>query len=178
MGVRLRGPEHYASESFLKLVGLTQEQCSSFGWGDVLAPMTPNGLSQPGRSASGPKGIGTSSTGIARRWSVALFLARGVPVRDEQGRIYPLVGINLDITGLKARRRPAREREPERARAADWKPSWRLRRRHFHRHDAECRSMTATAWLTICCKGRRKEPFEIRSGRREAHEFPADEGRD
>jgi len=29
----------YASESFLKLVGLTQEQCSNFGWGDVLHPM-------------------------------------------------------------------------------------------------------------------------------------------
>ena len=28
----------YASESFLKMVGITQEQCSSFGWGNVLHP--------------------------------------------------------------------------------------------------------------------------------------------
>ncbi|MBP8260744.1 MAG: PAS domain-containing protein, partial [Verrucomicrobia bacterium] len=30
------GRNTYASESFLKLVGLTQEQCSNFGWGAVL----------------------------------------------------------------------------------------------------------------------------------------------
>ena len=28
----------YASESFLKMVGMTQEQCSNFGWGNVLHP--------------------------------------------------------------------------------------------------------------------------------------------
>jgi len=28
----------YASESFLKLVGMTQQQCSDFGWGEVLHP--------------------------------------------------------------------------------------------------------------------------------------------
>jgi PAS domain S-box-containing protein len=32
------GRNIYASDSFLKLVGLTQEQCSNFGWGDVLHP--------------------------------------------------------------------------------------------------------------------------------------------
>ena len=32
------GRNVYASESFLKLVGMTQEQCSNFGWGDVLHP--------------------------------------------------------------------------------------------------------------------------------------------
>ena len=32
------GRNIYASESFLKLVGMTQEQCSNFGWGDTLHP--------------------------------------------------------------------------------------------------------------------------------------------
>ena len=32
------GRNTYASDSFLQLVGLTQEQCSEFGWGDVLHP--------------------------------------------------------------------------------------------------------------------------------------------
>ncbi len=32
------GRNIYASDSFLKLVGMTQKQCSDFGWGDVLHP--------------------------------------------------------------------------------------------------------------------------------------------
>ncbi len=32
------GRNIYASESFLKLVGTTQQQCSDFGWGDILHP--------------------------------------------------------------------------------------------------------------------------------------------
>jgi len=32
------GRNIYASDSFLKLVGITQQQCSDFGWGDVLHP--------------------------------------------------------------------------------------------------------------------------------------------
>src|SRR5208283_867235 len=32
------GRNTYASESFLKLVGITQQECSDFGWGDVLHP--------------------------------------------------------------------------------------------------------------------------------------------
>ena len=32
------GRNIYASESFLKMVGLTQEECSNFGWGNVLHP--------------------------------------------------------------------------------------------------------------------------------------------
>ena len=32
------GRNTYASPSFLKMVGITQQQCSDFGWGDVLHP--------------------------------------------------------------------------------------------------------------------------------------------
>ena len=32
------GRNIYASQSFLKMVGITQEQCSDFGWGDMLHP--------------------------------------------------------------------------------------------------------------------------------------------
>lgn len=48
------GRNTYASPSFLKMVGITQQQCSEFGWVIHSTPMMPRGPSQRGRSASGP----------------------------------------------------------------------------------------------------------------------------
>jgi PAS domain S-box-containing protein len=57
------GHNIYASPSFLKMVGITQQQCSDFGWGDTLhTQMTPNVQSRRGRNASGPNATGISST--------------------------------------------------------------------------------------------------------------------
>lgn len=96
------GRNIYASESFLKLVGMTQEQCSDFGWGDALHP------DDAERSIVAWKEcVRTGGTwDIEHRYKGAdgqyhAILARGVPVRDEQGKIVCWAGINLDISRLR-----------------------------------------------------------------------------
>ncbi|HOX58853.1 MAG TPA: PAS domain-containing protein [Candidatus Paceibacterota bacterium] len=96
------GRNIYASPSFLKLVGLTQEQCSNFGWGDVLNPED-----SAGTIAAWKECVRTGVSwdrehrfrGVDGQWHPVL--ARGVPVRDEQGRLLCWAGINLDISRLK-----------------------------------------------------------------------------
>ena len=92
------GRNTYASESFLKMVGLTQEQCSSFGWGEMLHPddaeRTLAAWKECVRSG-GRWDMEHRFRGVDGEWHPVL--ARGVPVRDEQGRVACWVGINLDI---------------------------------------------------------------------------------
>ena len=96
------GRNIYASESFLNLVGLTQEQCSNFGWGDVLHPDDAERT-----IAAWKECIRTGSfwdiehrfRGVDGQWHPVL--ARGVPVRNDQGEILYWAGINLDISNLK-----------------------------------------------------------------------------
>ena len=93
------GRNIYASESFLKLVGLTQEQCSSFGWGDVLHPDDAERTLAAWKDCVRTEGrwdIEHRFRGVDGQWHP--ILARGVPVRDEQGRVTSWVGINLDIS--------------------------------------------------------------------------------
>ena len=138
------GRNTYASESFLKLVGLTQEQCSSFGWGDVLHPDDAERTIAAWKECVRTQG----------RWDIEhrfrgvdgksnSILARGVPVRDEQGRVTSWVGINLDISARKLTEESLRESE-ERFRALvtatsevvyrmnpDWSEMRHLRGRDF-----------------------------------------------
>ena len=96
------GRNIYASESFLKLVGLTQQQCSDFGWGEVLHPedaeRTINAWKECCR-VGGTWDIEHRFRGVDGQWHD--ILARGVPVRNEQGEIIRWAGINLDISRLK-----------------------------------------------------------------------------
>jgi len=96
------GTNTYASPSFLKLVGLTQEECSEFGWGRVLHP------DDAERTIAAWK----ECVRVRGRWDVEHrvlgsdglrhpVLARGVPVEDERGELKCWVGINLDISELK-----------------------------------------------------------------------------
>ncbi|MGB8167408.1 MAG: PAS domain-containing protein, partial [Chthoniobacteraceae bacterium] len=96
------GRNTYASESFLNLIGLTQQQCSDFGWGDRLSP------EEFARTlAAWRECVRTGSNwdrehhfrGADGDWHS--ILARGVPVRDERGEIISWAGINLDITERK-----------------------------------------------------------------------------
>ena len=97
-----QGRNVYASESFLRLVGITQEQCSSMGWADVLHPddvqETMTAWQECVRTGShwyrehrylGADGLCYS------------VLAQGVPIRDDEGRTTGWAGINLDIGRLK-----------------------------------------------------------------------------
>jgi len=96
------GRNLYASASFLRLVGLTQEQCSGFGWADVLHP------DDADRTIAAWKECARSGShwDIEHRFRGAdgkyhPVLARGTAVRDTEGRILCWAGINLDISGLK-----------------------------------------------------------------------------
>ena len=98
----VNGRNIYASESFLKLIGLTQEQCSDFGWGNALHP---DDVVQT--MAAWKECVQTGNNwdiehrfrGVDEEWHHVL--ARGVPVKDEQGKITCWAGINLDINQLK-----------------------------------------------------------------------------
>lgn len=96
------GRNTYASESFLKLVGQTQEQCSNYGWGDVLHPDDAERTIAAWRTC-----VRTGGTwDIEHRYrgtdgQYHPVLARGVPIQNEQGEITAWAGINLDISRLK-----------------------------------------------------------------------------
>jgi PAS domain S-box-containing protein len=139
------GRNTYASESFLKLVGLTQEQCSRFGWGEVLHPDDAEQTVAAWKECVRTEGrwdMEHRFRGVDGKWHP--ILARGVPVRDERGRIACWAGINLDISGLKRIEDSLRASESrERARSAelealmDAAPAAIL-----VAHDPACRSVT------------------------------------
>jgi PAS domain S-box-containing protein len=97
------GRNTYASESFLKMAGITQQECSDFGWGDRLHPddqeRTIAAWQECVRSG-GHWDIEHRFRGVDGRWHPVL--ARGVPVRGDDGKIVCWAGINLDISRLKA----------------------------------------------------------------------------
>ncbi len=96
------GRNIYASDSFLKLVGLTQAQCSDFGWGEVLHPEDAERTLAAWKECVRTEGVWDIEhryRGVDRHWHP--ILARGVPVRDDTGRIAYWAGINLDISNLK-----------------------------------------------------------------------------
>ena len=96
------GRNTYASESFLRLVGITQEQCSNFGWGAVLHPEDAARAIAAWKECvrtGGNWNIEHRCLGVDGQWHP--ILARGVPVRNDQGQIICWAGINLDIRQLK-----------------------------------------------------------------------------
>ena len=96
------GRNIYASESFLKLVGLTQEQCSDFGWGDVLHPDDAERTLSLWKECVRTEGVWDIEhrfRGVDGHWHP--ILARGVPVRNDRGEIISWAGINLDISRIK-----------------------------------------------------------------------------
>ena len=104
-GVWICDPEGrnlYASDSFLKLVGISQQQCSEFGWGDALHPDDAERTMAAWKECvrtGGTWDIEHRFRGVDGEWYPVL--ARGVPVRNVQGQIVRWVGINLDIGNLK-----------------------------------------------------------------------------
>ena len=106
------GRNTYASESFLRMVGITQEQCSNFGWGNVLHPddadRTISAWQECVRT-NGTWDIEHRFLGVDGGWHPVL--ARGVPVRNEQNEVICWAGINLDISRLKQTEEELREKE-------------------------------------------------------------------
>jgi PAS domain S-box-containing protein len=104
------GRNVYASESFLRLVGLTQQECSEFGWGNVLHPDDADRTIAAWKECcrtGGTWDIEHRYRGVDGAWHP--ILARGVPVRNEAGEIVAWAGINLDIAKLKAAEQELRD---------------------------------------------------------------------
>jgi PAS domain S-box-containing protein len=115
-----QGRNTYASESFLKLVGLTQEQCSEFGWGEVLHPEDAETTVAAWKEcvrAGEPWYCEHRYRGVDGKWHPVL--SRGVPVRDERGQITCWAGINLDVSRLKETEEALRASETRLTQAID-----------------------------------------------------------
>jgi PAS domain S-box-containing protein len=97
-----QGRNVYASESFLQLIGCTQKQFSTLGWGEAQHPddvrATLAAWDETVRSGS------AWYREIRVRGQDGLYhavLSQGVPIRGEYGEISGWAGINLDIGRLK-----------------------------------------------------------------------------
>ena len=96
------GRNIYASDSFLNLTGLTQQECSDSGWGTVLHPDDVDAT-----LAAWAECVRTGAVWDREHRFKGVdgmyhhVLARGVPVRDADGKIQRWVGINLDISHIK-----------------------------------------------------------------------------
>jgi PAS domain S-box-containing protein len=96
------GRNIYTSDSLLRLVGLSQEQASNFGWSEILHPDDVEETMTAWRECAR---TGTNwyrehrMLGMDGKYHA--ILAQGLPIRDEAGRIQRWAGINLDIGRLK-----------------------------------------------------------------------------
>jgi PAS domain S-box-containing protein len=92
----------YASDSFLQLTGLTQEECSGYGLSRVLHPDELDAT-----LAAWQQCVATGAPWYrelrvrGKDGQYHAILARGLPVRDETGRITAWAGLQLDIGRLK-----------------------------------------------------------------------------
>jgi len=96
------GRNRYASDSFLRLVGLTQQQCSDFGWSDVLHPDDIEHTLSMWKECVRSEGVWDIEhryRGADGQWHP--ILARGVPVKNDEGDLIYWAGINLDISRIK-----------------------------------------------------------------------------
>jgi PAS domain S-box-containing protein len=104
------GRNVYASDSFLELVGLTQEECSAFGWEKVLHPDDALRTMEAWKECVRTEGrwdMEHRFKGRDGKWHPVL--ARGGPVRNDRGQIVAWAGINLAISGLKQAEERLRE---------------------------------------------------------------------
>jgi PAS domain S-box-containing protein len=96
------GRNIYASDSFLKLLGISQAECSGHGWSDLLHPDDVMGT-----VAAWEQSVRTGEAwyrehrflGADKRYHPVL--AQGVAMRDDEGRITGWAGLNLDISRIK-----------------------------------------------------------------------------
>lgn len=95
------GRNTYASESFLRLVGLTQQECADSGWGNVLHPDDAEATMAAWKECVRTKGAWDRThrfRAVDGQWYYVL--ARGVPLRNAAGDAVGWAGINLDVTHL------------------------------------------------------------------------------
>ncbi len=96
------GRNVYASESFLRLTGQTQEICSNYGWGEALHPDDRDATLAAWRDCIRSGGVWYREQRIrGLDGAYHPILAQGVPIKSEAGELTGWAGINLDISRLK-----------------------------------------------------------------------------
>jgi PAS domain S-box-containing protein len=95
------------------MLGITQAQCSDFGWGDVLHPDDAAATLAAWQACvrSGNKHWNREHRFRGADGDWHHVLARGVPIRDGEDHIIWWAGINLDITSLKQAQEEVRTNE-------------------------------------------------------------------
>jgi PAS domain S-box-containing protein len=104
------GRNVYASESFLRLAGITQAQCSDLGWGESLHPDDAAATLAAWQECIRTGGVWYREHRF--RGADGIYhpiLAQGVPIRDESGKAAGWAGINLDISRIKQTEEALRE---------------------------------------------------------------------
>ena len=106
------GHNTYTSDSFLQLVGMTQAECSGFGWGKALHPEETETTIKLWKACVETGGTWDREHHfLGRDGAWHAVLGRGGPVFDDTGNISGWAGINLDIDRLKEAEAGLRERE-------------------------------------------------------------------
>jgi PAS domain S-box-containing protein len=93
------GRMRYLSESFLTLIGRTEEEAQGLGWVEALAPETAEATLhdwQIAVAARRPWSFEFTVRGTDGRSHT--ILSRGLPIRESDGRFTSWAGINLDVT--------------------------------------------------------------------------------
>lgn len=104
------GSNSYASPSFHRLIGMSEQQASGFGWMEAFKDAAGIRAAWHRGVASGEPFSMELQTGSSTTAAGSL-LVRAVPVRGETGEIVNWVGINLDISDLKEIEQKLRESE-------------------------------------------------------------------
>jgi PAS domain S-box-containing protein len=96
------GRNVYASDSFLRLLGITQIQCSDMGWCDMLHPDDVEATAAAWRDCVRDGDFWYREHRFrGADGAYHPVLAQGVPMRDDEGRVSGWAGINLDISRMK-----------------------------------------------------------------------------
>jgi PAS domain S-box-containing protein len=96
------GRMRYLSQSFLTLIGRTEEEAQGLGWVEALAPETAEATLRDWQIAvSARRTWSFEFTVMGTDGRSHTVFSRGLPIRDSDGRVTSWAGINLDITDRK-----------------------------------------------------------------------------
>ncbi len=108
------GRNVYLSDSFLRLVGMTQEECRNAGWARALHPDEVEDALAAWRECvrSGTRWEREHRyKGVDGEWHPVL--SRGMPIRNDRGEITHWAGINLDISAYRRAEDKLRQSESQ-----------------------------------------------------------------
>lgn len=94
-----QGQATYISPSFCELVGKSEEEILKFGWLDTLDPDTVERTISDWKKSIGSGDFWNYTHRImGKDGQYHYVLARGVPIKDDKGKVLSWAGVNIDIT--------------------------------------------------------------------------------